>query len=164
MKNLYIFRHGEAEDFASEGGDDARALTPRGSKAFEQAARFWASFLPETLVIFTSPLTRARQTAEILSSALRGTPKLQVESLLRPYEDPSDLIAGLPACQDLVLIGHMPQLGRLIGGLLTGIPSAQIPLSKGMGVWIRSHSWTSGRGRLRAAFHQKDAGTLFKNL
>ncbi len=160
MKNLYIFRHGEAEDFSPEGGDDSRSLTESGRKAFEQAARFWAQVLPGHPSILTSPLTRARQTAEILLAALGGTPTLQVEPLLTHWEDPLDLIPVLPNCQDVILVGHMPHLGLLVGSLLTGIRPAQIPLSKGMGIWIRSHSWSSGRGRLRLAVHQKEAGRL----
>ncbi|HHI79385.1 MAG TPA: phosphohistidine phosphatase [Planctomycetes bacterium] len=164
MKNLYIFRHGEAEDTLPPGGDGARALTPKGRKVFERAAHFWARILPGHPCILTSPLVRARETAEILASALEGKPVPQAEPLLTHWEDPLDLIPVLPEEQDVVLVGHMPHLGLLLGGLLTGSHPTQIPLSKGMGVWIRSASWTSGRGRLRLAVHQKEASDLSELL
>jgi phosphohistidine phosphatase SixA len=160
MQNLFIFRHGEAEDFSVSGDDDSRALSPSGRKKFEQAARFWARLLPGHPIILTSPLKRAEETAGVLALALPGKPSPQLEPLLRHWEDPLDLIPTLPDNKDLVLVGHMPHLGLLVGGLLTGIHPSQIPLSKGMGVWIRSNSWHSGRGRLRLALHQKEAAEL----
>ena len=61
---VILFRHGKAVSKEVAGSDENRWLTEEGK---EQVARV-AKCLPKPSAIFSSPLRRARETAEILSS------------------------------------------------------------------------------------------------
>ncbi|MGA9911314.1 MAG: histidine phosphatase family protein, partial [Paraburkholderia sp.] len=54
--NLILWRHAEAEEFAS--GDLARALTTRGRKQAQNVAKWLRTRLPEDAVILASPAVR----------------------------------------------------------------------------------------------------------
>lgn len=109
---LYLVRHGKAEpDHA--GGDAARRLTAEGSQAFRALAR---SLRPRLRVerILTSPLTRARQTAEILS-AITGAPVEEEGALASGASTGREILAlarraGLGAA----LVGHNPEMAEAV--------------------------------------------------
>ncbi|MEK6298982.1 MAG: histidine phosphatase family protein, partial [Paraburkholderia tropica] len=67
--NLILWRHAEAEDFASS--DLARQLTTRGRKQAQNVARWLRSRLPDDAVILASPAARTIQTAEALTDQYR---------------------------------------------------------------------------------------------
>ena len=74
MIRIYLVRHGIAVDPAEMGSldDEARPLTGKGRKRFRRLARAFRDLGEPLDFIFTSPLVRAVQTAEILCGALRG--------------------------------------------------------------------------------------------
>lgn len=75
--------------------------------------------------ILTSPLRRARETAEILASEL-GAIKIEQLEELAPGTEPSSVVAALRRYQSLkalALVGHQPDLGCLASSLLAGTPS-----------------------------------------
>ncbi len=65
---LLVMRHGDAEDTTD---DFHRRLTPLGRIEANEAARAIADRGFEPEVIYTSPLERAKETAEILAEHLR---------------------------------------------------------------------------------------------
>jgi len=67
--NLILWRHAEAEDYAST--DLARALTTRGRKQAQNVAKWLRTRLPDDAVILASPAVRTIQTAETLSDQYR---------------------------------------------------------------------------------------------
>ncbi len=72
-------------------------------------------------VILTSPLTRARQTAEIVAAALESsTPIVTVDSLV-PDAAPASVLADLQKHQGkkrIALVGHAPHIGALAASLV----------------------------------------------
>src|SRR5687767_2097993 len=82
---LLVIRHAIAEDrkrFAKTGQDDgARPLTARGRRRMKIAARGLRRAAPEVDVLITSPLTRAVETAEIVSGAYRDLKVVKVSHL-----------------------------------------------------------------------------------
>jgi phosphohistidine phosphatase len=117
--NLVLFRHGAAEEregFAQGGGSDAqRPLTERGRRKVYGAARGLAALLPRIDLVATSPLLRARQTAEILAETCGLPAPLEIREL-QPAAPRARLLRWLRGqTQDatLVLVGHEPDLGEL---------------------------------------------------
>jgi phosphohistidine phosphatase len=117
-----VLRHGEAEP-AGEGGDAARRLSPagRGVCAALGASLAVEGGRPDR--IFTSPLVRARQTAEIVRAALQLAPAIERLDELLPDAEPSDVLAALRAHGvskgHVLLVTHQPLAGRLTA-LLAG--------------------------------------------
>jgi phosphohistidine phosphatase len=127
MKNesiaLYLVRHGIAAEPGEDYPDDGkRPLTERGVKRFRKVARGLAAMGVEVDVILTSPLVRARQTAEILSQTLPGHPAIVETAALLPGASFSDLAAELgrhAQATGIAMTGHQPSIGafaaRLVG-------------------------------------------------
>ncbi len=159
MPDLFLFRHGTAEETRPGLPDPERALTPEGRDRFARAARFWAPWFPEGTVLLCSPYRRARETAALLRDALPGHPPLEEEDLLVHWTDPLDLCRALPEAESLCLVTHMPLVGRLVSMFLLGSPDRGFPVGKGMGIWLRSRTpWSTGGGaRLLAAVAQRAA-------
>jgi phosphohistidine phosphatase len=105
---IYLVRHAKAEPHAA-GGDAARRLTPDGRARFAAFAREVAPRLAVTRIV-SSPLTRARETADILGAATGA-----------PVEEEGDLASGTSSGRELLalarregagvaLVGHNPEL------------------------------------------------------
>ena len=129
---IYLVRHAEAVDRIGTMPDSARYLTARGRVSFrETALRFRESGAAPSF-LFTSPCVRAVQTAEILSEAVRYEGTVIVAPQLSPGFDLDGLNAVLSECPgapEVALIGHEPDLGRLLTLLLS--LSAACPMRKG---------------------------------
>jgi phosphohistidine phosphatase len=120
---LYLIRHGIAEERGEAWPDDSkRPLTERGVSRFKKTARGLAQIGVELDVVLSSPLVRARQTAEIVASASVPRPPLVIVESLAPGSGYQALLADLEKqarrCR-IALVGHEPALGE-IAGLLTG--------------------------------------------
>ena len=120
----YLVRHGEARP----GPDDAaRPLTPEGREAVEGMARRLAALGVEVAEIRHSGLVRARETAEILARRLRPPGGAVPVEGLAPGDDPRVARAALegpPA--PLMLVGHLPHLGRLAAALVLGSATREV--------------------------------------
>jgi phosphohistidine phosphatase len=120
---LYLCRHAIAEENA-EGGDFHRALTAEGKVKFRRAAKGFLSLKPEVSHVLSSPLLRARQTAEILVEAIAQA-KLKAElDICDAVGIPADIRKFLAALRKLkgnvVAVGHEPTLSEWIGEICFG--------------------------------------------
>ena len=119
---LYLIRHGLAEERGDEWPDDAaRPLTRRGISRLEKTARRLARLGVEVEVVFTSPLVRASQTAEILAAGLDPHPRVVMIDSLAPGGSPQAVLAdleqhGRPG--HVALVGHEPGIGELAARLI----------------------------------------------
>jgi phosphohistidine phosphatase len=134
---LLVVRHGPAgdrEEFAETGKpDDLRPLTDAGRKKVRRAARGLGKLVGSVDVLATSPLTRARQTAEIVAGRLGGVEAVTL-SELSPEAAPDALVPWLhsqPAEATVAIVGHEPHLGFVVGWLLTGRHDSFVQLRKG---------------------------------
>ena len=135
--NLLVIRHGIAQDrdeWAGTGEDDTlRPLTEKGRRSMRGVARGLARLAPKPDVLATSPLTRATQTAEIVTAAYGGVDTVLLEQLA-PERHPADLLAWLRTCaadSTIAVVGHEPHLSDLLSWLLTGREGSFIQLKKG---------------------------------
>ena len=139
MVELLLLRHGIAEERCPERVDGERALTAVGRSRTRAVAGRLVQLGLGCDQLVTSPLVRARQTAEIAVVAglvAEGSPSLRVDAALAPGGDPLPLVAefqrAAPAHNGLLrlaLVGHEPDLGALAAQLI-GAPEGAIALKK----------------------------------
>jgi phosphohistidine phosphatase len=136
--NLYLMRHGVAvaADDPSVTHDSERPLTSKGVKRMRRAARGLRLLKIPFDAILTSPVLRARQSAEIVATALGMEARWEEISGLAPESTVEHLLFGLTRYQDrehLLLVGHEPLLSRTIASLLCGSAEKgfEIPVRKG---------------------------------
>jgi phosphohistidine phosphatase len=138
---LYFVRHAAAIAREGEVADEHRYLTLRGRKSFRLTAKRMAKKGNMPDAIITSPLVRAVQTADILSEALAFRGKLVASPELAAGFNVAKLrrvLASFKGTDMLVLVGHEPDLGVVVGTLLDlGRP---LPLKKGMVVCLEMPS------------------------
>jgi len=123
--NLYLMRHGiaAAAERSGIGSDDERPLTPKGVKRLRRAAEGLRRLKVPVDTIVTSPLLRARQTAEIVAPALGLDGHIEEMPELAPQHSVDRLISAVTHFSDrehLLLVGHNPLLSRTFSFLITG--------------------------------------------
>jgi phosphohistidine phosphatase len=135
---LLVIRHAPAGDrveFARTGRpDDERPLTPEGRRKMRANATGLRAVVPDVALLATSPFTRARETARIVAKAYPDVTPVEVSALAHGGD--RDAIrewlanAGVEG-QVVAVVGHEPDLGQLIGWLVTGRPDRVVTLKKG---------------------------------
>jgi phosphohistidine phosphatase len=129
---IYILRHGIAEDPAPGTSDRDRNLTAEGRRRLREVlvtARA-AGLAPG--VLLTSPYRRAVQTAQLAAEVLGFTSELVTTSALVPGADPIALWDEIRAWRDsrqLLLSTHEPLAGITLGWLL-GCPQLLVEFKK----------------------------------
>jgi len=157
---LWLLRHAEAEERAASGRDEDRRLTDAGVKQAEAAGRGIAAVSGGIGLVLTSPYLRARQTAEAASRAL-GVQAARSTRALEPERDPGEILSEIEGESEeaILLVGHAPLLGHLLGRLVSGGSDADVPLSKASAAWL-SLGANFRRGRLRALLPEPILGRL----
>lgn len=150
---VLIVRHavaGDKDDFARSGQPDGlRPLTPDGIKKMRRNVVGLRALVPEIHVLGSSPLVRARQTAEVLQAPY-GVASVALVDALVPERKPVELVrwlAGLEATADdftVAVVGHEPHLGQLVAFLLTGRRSPFAELRKGGACMVEFTGEVSG--------------------
>ena len=129
---VYLVRHAvamEREDW--DKSDDSRPLTEDGIERMREAAAGLARMSIAVDRVFTSPVVRARQTADILVKELGLAKADLIESLAPGYPAPLVLKAleDIPAEGDCMLVGHEPDMGHLAAVFLGA--AKPLPFKKG---------------------------------
>jgi len=140
---LYFLRHGKADWPNWNKPDDERPLTEDGKDQVAAVAKLLAR-LEIAPAIFTSPLPRASQTADIAGKYLNQ--KVHVDPLLRPGFDAGKLkkLVKDYSGNSLMVVGHEPDFTRTIFQLTGG----ETKLSKA-GVALIELDAASMKGELR---------------
>jgi len=113
---VYLVQHGKA--LGKEENPD-RPLTDEGREEVRRVADRLAPMGLTVGRIVHSGKTRARQTAEILAQAVQSPTEAAEREGLSP-NDPVDPIAYQlqDTADDVMIVGHLPFLGRLVSRLL----------------------------------------------
>ncbi len=130
---IYILRHGVAEEGHAGMKDADRALIGEGKKKLESVLRRARAVNVEPRMIVTSPYRRARETAQIAAEVLRVDGSLVESAALTPECSPEDVwdeIRVHKGVEQLLIVGHEPLLSAVYAYLL-GSPSIQIDVKKG---------------------------------
>ena len=159
---IWLLRHAAAEDRAPSGRDEDRSLTNDGEERAREVARGLAALEPSIEAILTSPYRRARQTAEPAERELDLADALQESRALEPDRDPEETLAELRKLgrESVLLVGHEPHLGTLLGRLVCGRSGLAMPMKKAA---VARLIW-DGRGRaaLKALLPPKVLAALGK--
>ncbi|MGD0493132.1 MAG: phosphohistidine phosphatase SixA [Steroidobacteraceae bacterium] len=120
---LLIIRHAIAfeRDRRRWRDDAARPLSPAGMRRARKAAGGLKEFTKAPDLLLTSPLVRARQTAQILTE-IAGWPEAEQAPELSPGESASAVLAllGKVRGKRVAVVGHQPELGTLLTACLMG--------------------------------------------
>lgn len=125
---LYLVRHGIAANADGAAMSDAeRPLTARGVEKTRAAARGMRALHVNPTLILSSPLIRARQTAEIVAAELSlPADRLRESRSLTPGADALAITRELletaaAEVERVMLVGHQPHLAGLASLLLCGV-------------------------------------------
>jgi len=150
---LLIVRHAIAEEYEESarrsGGDGARPLTAEGADKMRRGALGLLELQPELDCIATSPLVRARQTADILAEAYPGV-GVEVAEPLAPGHAPAEPLEWLRErrAAAVAAVGHEPGLSQLASFLLGGGERSFLELKKGAACLIDLPRLAGGAGTL----------------
>jgi phosphohistidine phosphatase len=118
---IYLMRHAAAEAAVSEADDPGRPLTRDGIEDVHLVVRGLCALRAGVDVVLTSPLLRARQTAEILAAGLTPQPAIESVGSLSPDGSYGAFLHDLsqqPRHAVLLCVGHEKHLGRIAGHLV----------------------------------------------
>ncbi len=135
MYELFIMRHGAAALVDQAGGSDAeRRLTPRGIRRLKTIARGLDRLDLGIERIVSSPVVRARETAQIVAQGLSLEDALEFSDVLETGASAEAVRRFLHGRAEsrLLVIGHNPTLSDLVSRLIEGDGSRPlIELKKG---------------------------------
>ena len=121
--HFYLVRHGEA---TSENENPRRPLTDRGRRGVERMIRSAKQKGVTVCRILHSDKDRARETAEIVARQLSPPAGMAELNGLGPGDDPFLAKAELEVAENpIMLVGHLPHLGRLTSLLTQGDPDLE---------------------------------------
>lgn len=121
---IYFVRHGLAGDPMNwQGDDDLRPLTKKGQEQMAREAEILADLIKDLDIIITSPLVRARQTAEIIAKQMKMEENLVEDPRLAPgfgYGQLEQIVLEQAEAKGLLLAGHEPDFSETISDLIGG--------------------------------------------
>ena len=150
---VVLFRHGPAgkADPQRWPNDTLRPLTSHGEVQTAKAVLGVAELEPRIVRVISSPLLRARASAQLLLEALALDSRVALCDALAPGGSASEVFTALPDVREdeaVALVGHEPDLGKLAGTMLFGAP-AHIAIKKAGACALEFEGRASaGSGRL----------------
>lgn len=148
---LLLIRHAAAVPRGTHGvRDHERPLTRRGREKFRLAARGLARIVDRPDVLLTSPLTRARATAEIAAAFKRLAPRIEPALAQESAEVVVTALRKHPLAATIAIVGHDPALSRLLARFLGIRPGDdRLAFKKGGVALIDLPHGPSAAGQLR---------------
>jgi phosphohistidine phosphatase len=149
--NIYFMRHGIAAPATHPGLllDRQRSLTARGKSRIRKIAAAMKAMGLSFDCILSSPLRRARQTADIVARELSARDQLILTGTLAAGQREAAVLkflAGMkPRPKNVLLVGHEPQLSGLVSLCLAGTLELRLELKKGGLCKLVVHSWVPGQ-------------------
>jgi phosphohistidine phosphatase len=131
--DLYLLRHGIAEEGRAGTNDANRALTAEGRRKLRQVLTAACDAKVTLDLIISSPLKRALQTAEVARKTLKYKGDIVKTKSLEPGASVQQVWDEIRDHRDksfLMMVGHNPLFSQLAAYLL-GSPDVQIDFKKG---------------------------------
>jgi len=145
--NLYLIRHGVAEDMART--DEERRLTKEGLKEVIKVARYVTNLKKGPQRLLSSPLIRAKETAEPFAEFWKM--KIEIVDWLTPEVSASEALKNLGKLteESFALVGHMPNLGLTLSALVGGLPPREMVMPKAGVAFLKTKVWEPGEAKLK---------------
>ena len=147
---LLLVRHAAAVPSGTPGvPDDERPLTSEGAAKFRVAAKGLARIARRPDVLLTSPLPRARATADIAAQAFK-----RIEPTVEPalaHGSVDQILTALgrrPSDATIALVGHEPTLSMILARLLGAADSERLAFKKGGAALVDLPDGPSAGGQL----------------
>jgi phosphohistidine phosphatase len=116
--NLYLVQHGESK---SEEEDPERRLADKGIGEVQKVARFLSALKLSVNAVWHSDKPRAQQTAELVAEAIGASDRIEQQEGLAPKDKVTPTKKALEQSSgDVMIVGHLPFLGKLVALLVTG--------------------------------------------
>jgi phosphohistidine phosphatase len=150
--NLYLVQHGESK---SEEEDPERRLTDKGIGEAQKVAQFLSPLKLAISAVWHSGKPRALQTAELLAEAIGARNRIVQKEGLGPKDNVAPTKKALEQTSgDLMIVGHLPFLGKLVALLVTGNEENEIVRFQfGSVVCLEQH----GTGKWKVAWMMRPA-------
>lgn len=157
---IYILRHGKAEGIGFGVKSDAkRRLTAAGREEMEMIADGIQNLKVSFNYVVSSPLIRAKETADIVTRRLNGQDtRVTLWNELKPEADVMNthrLLVKLPSDTRILLVGHAPHLARLISSIISQTGAAVILKKGGLAILDGNAHRLKITGSLRSLFTPK---------
>jgi phosphohistidine phosphatase len=121
---VYLVQHGESK---SEEEDPQRRLTDKGISEVQNVADFLRPLKLAVDAIWHSEKARSQQTGELLAEAFRARDRLIQREGLGPKDQVATTKEALEQTSgDLMIVGHLPFLGKLVALLIAGSEKNEI--------------------------------------
>lgn len=130
---LYLLRHGIAEERASTGRDGDRRLTEEGREKLRRVLERAQAAKVNPSLILSSPLKRAIETAEIAARELGYEGKIMRVDALKPESSPAKIWAEIRENSNepsILLAGHEPLMSATVAWML-GSSREMVAFKKG---------------------------------
>lgn len=131
MQEIFILRHGQAEDLKLNQPDFDRVLTEDGKAKTKKLSLFFNELEDGLDLVLSSPYLRAKETAEFFVSSLEKKPELKLVDFLSSGSSSKEIAKGLlpySLLNKILLVGHAPDLEIFLGKLIN---AERITLKKG---------------------------------
>ena len=133
---IYFLRHASAGKSTSNPKKDARRpLDEEGILQARYIGRMLANLDVQVDQIVSSPLTRALQTASLVSNELAFESPLQTDDALRPesgFDQFRAMLARLRKYETIIVVGHNPSFTEFLSKTVSGASgAARIDFKKG---------------------------------
>lgn len=112
---LYVVQHGKS---LPKADDPEKGLSEEGKRETDRIAQVAKGYGVPVSRIVHSGKKRARQTAERMGTTLCPGKEIQTRGGMKPLDDVAAFAADLPLDPDIMLVGHLPFLEKLIGLLV----------------------------------------------
>ena len=121
---VYLVQHGESK---SEEEDPQRRLTDKGTSEVQKVANFLRRLKLTVNAVWHSGKPRARQTGELLAKAIGALDCIVQHEGLGPKDQVTATKEALEQTGgDVMVVGHLPFLGKLAALLVTGNEEREI--------------------------------------
>jgi phosphohistidine phosphatase len=130
---IYLLRHGIAEDGAVGMPDAERALTNEGTQKVRQVLKCAQKAGVKPALIFSSPYRRALETAEVAAKVFGPPQQVLQTRALTPGGSPEEVWEEVRVHrgeEQILLVSHEPLISQLASYLL-GVPSLMVEMKKG---------------------------------
>ena len=133
---IYFLRHANAgtKTFSDPAKDEKRSIDKAGEQQSHDVGRALAAMGVTVDAIITSPLTRAVQTAAIVSQELGHEEKILQDEALRPeatFEQFKGLLNRHKEKLAIMVVGHDPSMTEFVNKVLSnGAPLEAIEMKK----------------------------------
>lgn len=116
---LYLVQHGEA---VTEEVNPKRPLTKKGRRDVTKIARFLKDNNVKLDIIWHSTKMRAIETAQIIAGSILPKPIVEEKQGLAPNDSVNAILEEIAkANKDLMIVGHLPFLQKLVSLLFVGV-------------------------------------------